>query len=232
MVGSRELGEDDWRRQKSAGLVKLLALAPGRRLHRERVAELLWPGCSPERSLNNLHRELHAARKVLQPRDPASELCLCLRNRWLDLYPYGTVWVDVSAFEEAVANARRMNTPAAYETALSLYAGELLPYRGAGAGPETLAGAGGPLRLRNDGRGRFRDDVAPGATSAGSEVAAGAALGVLAWGAGWAGWLWMLGVHGAPWEQRSARVLLPVIDHAFYGAVWGLLYRVWRRDKP
>ncbi len=126
-IGSRELREDDWRRQKSAGLVKLLALAPGQRLHRERVAELLWPGCSPRRSLNNLHRELHAARKVLQPRDPASELYLCLRNRWLNLYPYGAVWVDVSAFEEAVANARRMNTPAAYETALSLYAGELLP---------------------------------------------------------------------------------------------------------
>ena len=83
-VGSRELQENDWRRRKSAGLVKLLALAPGRRLHRERAAELLRPGWSPERSLNNPNRELHAARKVLQPRDPDAELYLCLRNRWLN----------------------------------------------------------------------------------------------------------------------------------------------------
>lgn len=67
----------------------------------------------------------------------------------------------------------------------------------------------------------------------GTEAATGAAMGVLAWGAGWAGWLWLLGVHGAPWEQRTPKVLLPVLDHAFYGAMWGLCYRAWRRpDRP
>ena len=44
-----------------------------------------------------------------------------------NLYPNGIVWVDVSVFEEATANARRTNTPAAYEMALKLCAGELLP---------------------------------------------------------------------------------------------------------
>ena len=84
----------------------------------------------------------------------------------------------------------------------------------------TIAGAAFGMMLN-------REPASPG-----TEAATGAALGVLAWGAGWAGWLWMLGVHGAPWEQRSAKVLLPVIDHAFYGAVWGLLYRAWRPDRP
>ena len=32
-----------WTRRHAAGLVKVLALAPGRRLHREQVLDLLWP---------------------------------------------------------------------------------------------------------------------------------------------------------------------------------------------
>jgi hypothetical protein len=36
-VGSRTVGEDDWRLKKAANLVKLLALTPERRLHRERL---------------------------------------------------------------------------------------------------------------------------------------------------------------------------------------------------
>lgn len=58
------------------------------------------------------------------------------------------------------------------------------------------------------------------------EAAVGSALGILAWGAGWASWLPLTGVHEPPWTQRTPRVLLPVIDHAVFGAAWGLLY--WR----
>ena len=55
------------------------------------------------------------------------------------------------------------------------------------------------------------------------EAAVGSALGILAWGAGWATWLPLTGVHKAPWTQRTPRVLLPVIDHAVFGAAWGLI---------
>lgn len=65
----------------------------------------------------------------------------------------------------------------------------------------------------------------------GEEAAVGASLGVLAWGAGWASWLPLTGVHSPPWEQRSPRVLLPVIDHAVFGAVWGLIFRSLARDR-
>src|SRR5919199_4039960 len=58
----------------------------------------------------------------------------------------------------------------------------------------------------------------------GDEASVGAALGVLAWGAGWASWLPLTGVHKAPWTQKTPKVLLPVIDHAVFGAAWGLLY--------
>jgi hypothetical protein len=55
------------------------------------------------------------------------------------------------------------------------------------------------------------------------ETAVGSALGVLAWGAGWSSWLPLTGVHEPPWAQSSPRVLLPVIDHAVFGAAWGLI---------
>lgn len=54
------------------------------------------------------------------------------------------------------------------------------------------------------------------------EAAVGAALGLLAWGAGWASWLPLTGVHEPPWVQRTPKVLLPVLDHAVFGAAWGL----------
>jgi hypothetical protein len=61
------------------------------------------------------------------------------------------------------------------------------------------------------------------------EASVGSALGILAWGAGWASWLPLTGVHEPPWSQRTPRVLLPVIDHAVFGTAWGLLY--WRLTR-
>ena len=55
------------------------------------------------------------------------------------------------------------------------------------------------------------------------EAAVGSALGLLAWGAGWASWLPLTGVHKAPWTQHTPKVLLPVLDHAVFGAAWGLV---------
>jgi hypothetical protein len=66
---------------------------------------------------------------------------------------------------------------------------------------------------------------------AGAEAAVGSSLGILAWGAGWASWLPLTGVHSPPWEQRSPKVLLPVIDHAVYGAVWGSIFYALTRNR-
>ena len=63
----------------------------------------------------------------------------------------------------------------------------------------------------------------------GEEAAVGSSLGMLAWGAGWASWLPLTGVHSPPWEQRTPKVLLPALDHAVYGAVWGLIFRALAR---
>jgi hypothetical protein len=64
-----------------------------------------------------------------------------------------------------------------------------------------------------------------------TELSVGVALGVLLWGVGWAGWLPILGVQRAPWHQGTPRVaLLPIADHAAFGAAWGLLRRLLTRE--
>ena len=64
--------EGAWRLRKAKALVKLLALAPDRRLHRERLADLLWPDRDAEAAANNLHQALHAARRAIGHRCPAA----------------------------------------------------------------------------------------------------------------------------------------------------------------
>jgi DNA-binding SARP family transcriptional activator len=127
-VGSRTVGEDAWRLRKAAALVKLLSLARGHRLHRERVMDLLWPELGMKAASNNLRQTLHVVRRTLEP-DPstASSPYVGFQGEQLALCPEGQLWVDVDAFEEAAAMTRRGREPAAYRAAIELYGGELLP---------------------------------------------------------------------------------------------------------
>jgi predicted ATPase len=106
-----------WRLKKARELVKLLALAPAHRLHREQAMDVLWPDLGPAAAANNLHQALHVARRALDA--DAIEL----RDEVLFL----TASIDVDRFELAAEHARRAETPAAYRAALSIYRGELLP---------------------------------------------------------------------------------------------------------
>jgi predicted ATPase/DNA-binding SARP family transcriptional activator/DNA-binding CsgD family transcriptional regulator len=126
-VGNRTIEEDEWRLRKAGSLIKLLALAPQHRLHREQVMDLLWPKLDVGKADNNLRYTLHNARRTLESALPNGSRCLHLRNGRLALCPEGLLWVDVEAFEEAAAAARRARNPAAYEAAVGLYAGDLLP---------------------------------------------------------------------------------------------------------
>ncbi|HEY7603636.1 MAG TPA: tetratricopeptide repeat protein [Gaiellaceae bacterium] len=118
-VDGRPVPDGAWRLKKARELMKLLALAPQRRRHREQAMDIFWREKSPDAAANNLHQALHVARRVLGP--DAIEL----RDELLHLSP--EVVVDVDEFERAAVDARRTGTPAAYRAALALYGGELLP---------------------------------------------------------------------------------------------------------
>jgi predicted ATPase/DNA-binding SARP family transcriptional activator/DNA-binding CsgD family transcriptional regulator len=128
-VGARSIGENEWRLKKAGDLVKLLALTPDHRMHRERIMYLLWPELGSKAAANNLRQALHALRRVLDPvaSTAAPSRCLRLEGELLALCPDEHLWVDVEAFEAAAAAARRSRDPAAYRAALNLYAGDLLP---------------------------------------------------------------------------------------------------------
>jgi hypothetical protein len=63
------------------------------------------------------------------------------------------------------------------------------------------------------------------------EAGVGVALGILAWGANWSSVLPLVGVHRPPWKERTPKVLLSILDHVVYGAIWGLVYRGIRRGQ-
>src|SRR5215204_171560 len=128
-VGPRTIEESAWRLRKAAGLVKLLALTPGHRIHRDQMMHLLWPELNTKAAANNLRRTLHVARRTLEPAASATASLYYLRleGDLLVLCSNGTLWVDVEAFEEAAATARELREPAPYRAALDLYAGDLLP---------------------------------------------------------------------------------------------------------
>src|SRR4051794_31292259 len=126
-VGDEVVGEGAWRLRKGKSLVKLVALSPERRVHRERAAELLWPDRAPDAAANNFHQALYVARRALEGAGADASTVLPLQDDMLVLYPGGSVEIDIDAFERAAARARETGDLADYRAALDLHGGELLP---------------------------------------------------------------------------------------------------------
>jgi predicted ATPase/DNA-binding SARP family transcriptional activator/DNA-binding CsgD family transcriptional regulator len=121
------VSEGVWHLRKAKSLVKLLALAPGHRMHREQLMELLWPNLDKRAASNNLRGSLHAARTALASYPAAATRYLASKEERIVLCPEVELWVDVETFEEAASAARRSREPAAYRAAIEFYGGELLP---------------------------------------------------------------------------------------------------------
>src|SRR5215218_3512151 len=126
-VGDRPLPDSAWRRKRAADIVKLLALEPTHRLHREQIVEALWPDLDPDAAANNLRVALHRARQRLEEAGGPPGAFLSRDGDSLVLASPDAANVDVDAFEQAVAAAWRSTDPAASELAVDLYGGELLP---------------------------------------------------------------------------------------------------------
>jgi DNA-binding SARP family transcriptional activator/predicted negative regulator of RcsB-dependent stress response len=122
-VDDAPLASAAWRRRHAAALVKLLALAPKRRLHRDQVIDALWPGISVDEAAPRLHKAAHYARRGLGDTDDA----VVLRSETVALLPDQDVHVDAAAFREAAEEALRTGRPEAAEQAIAAYTGPLLP---------------------------------------------------------------------------------------------------------
>lgn len=115
-----------WTRRKSKALLKILALARGREMHREQITEALWPDSSPDSAANNLNKAILQARRTLEPELASGGGTSRFVHREGDLVRLASegVWIDVEAFERDVT---RTDDAKAIERALALYDGDLLP---------------------------------------------------------------------------------------------------------
>ncbi len=120
-VGDREIPPSAWSRRQAAGLVKLLALAPRRQLHREQVMDALWPDVPVDEATPRLHKAAHFARRVLGPDSVA------LRNDTVVLFPDIPVSVDTMRFQEMAQDALDAGDVMVAAAAADLYGGPLLP---------------------------------------------------------------------------------------------------------
>ena len=123
IVDGTTVAPEQWTRRQAASLVKVLALAPGRRLHREQVIEALWPGASVEAAGPRLHKAAHYARRALG--DDGSTVLL--RNDMVSLLPDADVRVDVDVFRDAARRAFEDGAAEAADRVLSEYGERLLP---------------------------------------------------------------------------------------------------------
>jgi DNA-binding SARP family transcriptional activator len=107
-VDGEPLPASVWTNGRARDLVKVLALAPGHRLPRDRVLDELWPRLGVEAAMANLHKAAHHGRRALGQPDG-----VVLRGGLVLLAPTARVETDVERFEAS-------GDPA-------LYPGDLLP---------------------------------------------------------------------------------------------------------
>ena len=87
LVDGKTVQTESWRLRKARDVVKLLALAPGHRRHRDEVIEALWPERDIDSGLNNLHQALHIARRGLAGPEGSGRQRLRCRDEWVALCP-------------------------------------------------------------------------------------------------------------------------------------------------
>ena len=133
--------EAAWRLKKARELVKLLALAPGHRLHREQAMDVLWRDREPAAAANNLHQAVYVARRALDAG------AIEVRDEMLQL----TADVDVDRLE------RRRRRRASRQDAGCVPCGAVALRRRAAAGePLRRLGGGAAGGARGAGRGARR----------------------------------------------------------------------------
>ncbi len=117
-----------WSRLTAQTLVRLLAVVPGHRLHREQVMDLCWPDAGPQAAQGSLRVALHAARRTLEPElaPRAASSYLIADGALLFLDP-AAVWIDADEAEDAARAALEHGGEREVADALARFTGELLP---------------------------------------------------------------------------------------------------------
>jgi DNA-binding SARP family transcriptional activator len=125
-VGAEPVPNEAWRRRKPAALLKILALAPGHRMHRERLMDLLWPELEAAAAGANLRKAIHQARSALDGVSRGAARLIEFQSDVVCLASDGLI-IDTDSFLSALTAARRSGEADGYRSALAWYGGDLLP---------------------------------------------------------------------------------------------------------
>jgi DNA-binding SARP family transcriptional activator len=124
------VGGEFRRRAKVRALFSVLALHRGQAVRRDTLLASLWPDMAREAALHNLNTTVYHLRHSLEPTLEHGPDSIYIHRRG-DLYLLAggrTHWLDVDAFENKLATARRVSNP---EHAERLYRKAIALYRGA-----------------------------------------------------------------------------------------------------
>ena len=118
-------------RRKALELLKILVLQRGAPLHRDQLAELLWPGVAARSAANRLHGIVNTLRSTLetQRRRRSSQYILCRDDHYL-FNMQAPHSIDVHRFVDLLAAARSAQRQGAEQEALGAYEQALALYRG------------------------------------------------------------------------------------------------------
>ncbi len=129
------LTDVEWKSKRARSLLKLLAVRGRQRLSRDAAIDALWTEAGVAGQKANLNCLLHRLRRTIDPPGRTARNGSSVAQDGEQLFLNGeSVWTDVTAFLDAVEGARRARTEgrhadalAAYEEAIVLYVGDLLP---------------------------------------------------------------------------------------------------------
>ena len=116
---------------RSGALLKYLIHNHKRRIPRDELMEVFWPGIEPESARNRLNVTLNKIRNVL--RNTSNQEIILFEVDKYFLNPEMQIWIDVDQFENLLAEARRLEeidkadrAIRSLEMAANLYQGDFL----------------------------------------------------------------------------------------------------------
>jgi DNA-binding SARP family transcriptional activator len=132
--GNEELPSRAWRRKKARQLLQLLLTFRGTLLHRDQIAEMLWPELDPDGAVRDFKIAFSAMCSVLEPnrkRNAPSAFVVRDGSRY-GLREEADLWLDAIEFEQLIEQGdqhyqkNREQAVGFYETAVTLYEGDYL----------------------------------------------------------------------------------------------------------
>lgn len=127
-VGSQSVALDKWVRKQSVTLLKYLVTQVGRPIHRERILGCLWPDVDTNRGWNRLKVTISYLRHQLRNLGLGEDTLTTVGKAYL--LRRDAIRVDAEAFEERIAEGRKLQAQQRIDEALSCYTEADHLYRG------------------------------------------------------------------------------------------------------